>query len=351
MNIRQARLYNQHLCGHPLESPEAVVRHFGALQAQDYGASVWGIGLRLSKATLRVVEQSILERRIARSWTMRGTIHFAVAEDIGWMVENFAKPRNAHFLNGYLKKIGLTRPILEQSRKVLEHELVGQCLTRPEIYARLKEAQIERVREWGLHIIGYWAQEGLLCIAPHRGKQPTIALLQDWLPKQRKLSVEEAHFELAQRYFSSHSPATLQDFAWWSGLPIGKARTALESVPGLTPVEFEGRKYWMTQETDVHPEPDFSAHLLPAFDEYTVAYKDRSAAIAQGQLRELRYGIFSPNLLLNGVIVGAWKRSFKGKTLHFEMQPTRVLEETEQSALMPAIQRYAQFFDSTIETV
>jgi Winged helix DNA-binding domain len=351
MNIRQARLYNQHLCNNSLVSTEAVVRHFGAVQAQDYAASVWSIGLRLPNATLQVVEQSIYDRRIVRSWTMRGTIHFAPAEDVGWMVENFAKPRNASFLNGYLKKIDLTLPILEQSRKVLERELVGQCLTRPEIYAQLEQAGIKKVRDWGLHIIGYWAQEGLLCIAPHRGKQVTIALLDDWIPRQRKLSAEEAHSELAKRYFSSHSPATPQDFAWWSGLPMGKARTALESVSGLVTVELEGREYWMTPETVSYTEQTFSAHLLSPFDEYTVAYKDRSSALTQEQLRDARYGIFGPSLLLNGLIVGAWKRSFKGKTLRLAMQPTRALEETERNALMLEAERYAQFFGCKLEMV
>lgn len=43
----------------------------------------------------------------------------------------------------------------------------------------------------------------------------------------RVLSVEEAHVELARRYFSWIGPATLAEFQWFSGLGVGAAKAAV----------------------------------------------------------------------------------------------------------------------------
>jgi hypothetical protein len=37
------------------------------------------------------------------------------------------------------------------------------------------------------------------------------------------LAREEALAELSERYFTSHGPASLQDFTWWSGLTVADA--------------------------------------------------------------------------------------------------------------------------------
>jgi Winged helix DNA-binding domain len=347
MDITKVRLDAQHLSGAFLESPEAVVRHFGAVQAQDYGAALWGIGLRLEHATIGEVERSISERRIVRTWPLRGTIHFVPAEDLRWMVRHFATNRNDQFLETYLKKIGLTRQTLEACRVVLERELSGKALTRPEVYARLEAAGIEHMKEWGIHILGYWAQAGLLCIGPHRGKQPTVVLLDDWVPLEgsKNLSRDEALHTLTMRYFTGHGPATPHDLAWWNGLQIGEARRALERIaPQLKSFEQNGKTYWTTLEPPTQPGTRLEAHLLPPFDEYTVAFKDRSAALGAEGLRESRYGIFSPNLLVNGKILGAWQRRVKKNDLHLELMPTRALQDVERAALEEAAKRYARFF-------
>lgn len=347
MDITKARLDAQHLSGDFLESPEAVVRHFGAVQAQDYAAALWAIGLRLEHATAKDLESSIRERRIMRTWPLRDTIHFVPAEDLRWMVRHFATKRNDQFRDTYLKKIGLTLPILETCRTVLECALSGQQLTRPEVYAQLEAAGISQISEWGIHILGYWAQAGLLCIGPHRGKQPTMVLLDDWVPLEasRDLSRDEALHTLALRYFAGHGPATLHDWAWWSGLPISEARRALEmSAAQLQSFELDGKTYWMPLKSPAQPATVINAHLLPPYDEYMVAFKDRSAALDGEDLRESRYGIFGPNLLVNGKIIGAWQRKVKKSEMHIELMPTRQLLDAERAALEDAAERYARFF-------
>src|SRR5215213_7654312 len=88
MDLSQRRLRNQYINGSRLEDPAEVVRALGAVQAQDYYSALWAIGLRLRGGVREArVEQAIIERRIVRTWPMRGTLHFVAAEDVRWLLE------------------------------------------------------------------------------------------------------------------------------------------------------------------------------------------------------------------------------------------------------------------------
>lgn len=143
------------------------------------------------------------------------------------MMRLLAPRYNGKAANNY-RKAGLTPRILARAGKVLANRMDGgkQC-TRKELYKILNKAGIKTgmqgTEQRGLHVIGHWAREGLICIAARRARQHTFALLDEWLPPGRDLSGDAALAEIAKRYFSSHGPATLKDFAWWSGLTLAEA--------------------------------------------------------------------------------------------------------------------------------
>src|SRR5205814_5605181 len=72
--------------------------------------------------------------------------------------------------------------------------------------------------------------DGVICSGPRRGKQFTYALIDERAPHARTLGREEALAELTRRYVSSHGPATLRDYVWWSGLTVRDAKIGLERV-------------------------------------------------------------------------------------------------------------------------
>src|SRR5262249_40384495 len=109
----------------------------------------------------------------------------------------------------------------------------------------------------------------------------------------------EALAELARRYFTSHGPATERDFAWWTGLSLGEARRAI-AIAGKVRVSKAPRARVRM------------AALLPAYDEYTVAYRDRSAFLDPALAARMKNGIFSPVVLVDGRIAGTWKRGPRG---------------------------------------
>jgi len=347
-DIVQRRLDNQHLSRPDLATPADVVRWFGAVQAQDLFSSLYAIGLRLPSATEPFVEQAIADKTIVRSWPMRGTIHFMAAEDARWMVKLLALRQEGRYAALY-RRLGLTGETMARARDVFTWAMQGgKQLTRKEMYAALTEAGIDADETRGLHLLGYWARRGLICWGPRRGKQPTFTLLDEWLPEGRQLTGDEALAELAKRYFTSHGPATARDLAWWSGLNLTEAKTAVEAAGReLVQETVEDRAYWSGPATSLSPRPSPDAYLLPAYDEFTVAYEDRSAFLDPAVLQQVQYGI-GPIILIDGRMAGVWKRTLGKDRVVVKLNPLAPLTKKQYAATVKAAQRYARFLGRVV---
>jgi hypothetical protein len=126
----------------------------------------------------------------------------------------------------------------------------------------------------------------------------------------QKLDRTAALAELALRYFASRGPATLQDFVWWSGLTTKDARTGLdEARTRLESAVVSDRVYWHRPGGPTSSEPPPAARLLPAFDEYYLAYRERSPVLDPGfDARVVSVnGVFRPIVLIDGQVMGVWK--------------------------------------------
>ena len=350
-DIIRLRLSNQMIAQTKFSQPGEVVEWLGAVQAQDYAGSLWGIGLRLPGATKVDVERAVASKTIVRTWPMRGTLHFAPAEDVRWMLR-LLTPRILAGKAGRYRQLELTEADFRRARQLFEQALVGkQALTRAEMYDVLERGKVSSAGQRGIHILARLAQEGLICFGPHRGNQPTFVLLDEWLPNAKDLSREEALAKLAGSYFASHGPATLKDFVWWSGLKVSDAKSGLELVqPKLAPTELDGQIYWMTgPASDI--DPAARAYLLPPYDEYTVGYKDRKAILDPAYAKQSGNGIFSPVIIIEGRIAGTWGRSVKKDAviikLDFFTNPT----EQEKEAAAAAAERYAKFSNLSLKLI
>lgn len=345
MNIAALRLHNQHILKSTLTSPEEAVKWFGAVQAQEYLFSLWALGLRVPGSTEETIKKAITERKIIRTWPMRGTIHYVPAEDTAWMTALMAKRVNLKFKN-QLEKMGLPHSTVLAAKPLLIKALEqGDHLTRAELYEKLEQGGIKNAKKFGLFIVAYWAQEGLLCFGIHRGKQPTFTLLEQWVPNQQKLTVEESLAEITRRYFQSHGPATLHDFAWWSGLTITEVKQGIKLVGNfLASHEYRGKQYFTATSLNIsQPVSAAGSFLLPCFDEYTVSYKDRSVAVDQENLVNYGYGVNWNNIIIDGRITGAWKRTVKSKEVIIELRPVRELTKKETAQLFAKAAEFGRF--------
>ncbi len=329
------------------ETPGEVVSWLGAVQAQDYLGALWALGVRMREATEAAVERAIAEKTVVRTWPMRGTLHFVSPADIRWMLP-LLTPRVISGSRARHRQLGLDEATFERSGEVFASALRGgKQLTRDAMYQTLEEAGISTAGQRGIHILSRLAQGGLLCFAPRQGKQQTFALLEEWVPPARTLEREEALGELARRYFTSHGPATVHDFTWWAGLTVADARLGIDLAGShLERLEAEGKAYWLAPLVPlapIKPAPP-ATYLLPPFDEYTVAYKDRSAVLqrAEGKIFSIN-GIFYPTVVIDGQVVGTWKRAFQKGSVVITLEPFASLTKKERQSIAAAAERYAAF--------
>lgn len=330
-DIARLRLLNQGIAGPRFTSPHAVVSWFGAMQAQDFIGALWEVGLRMRSAAEADVERAIAERAIVRSWPLRGTLHFVAAEDLRWMLELLGPRMIGRSAARLLRDFELDRAALRRCRTVVIRALEGGGrLTRGELYDVLHRAGIRVTGSRGLHILFALAHERLICFGPRQAKQPTIVLLEEWVPNSRQLKGDEALHELAGRYFASHGPATAADFAWWSGLPASEAKRAAAMVGPIRTIATPARA---------------AAWLLPAFDEYLVAYKDRSAAVDPAYAKQVNAGggMLNPTIVIGGEVVGTWKRTMKKDAVVIAPTLFRPLKKNETRMVREAASRYAAF--------
>lgn len=340
-NLLRARLTNQALLA-PASSPAEVVRRFGAVQAQDYPGALWGIAQRAEAATEADVERAIAAREIVRSWPMRGTLHLVAAEDLRWMLRELV-PRVMRGMAGRQRELGLDGKTFVKAGRVLEPALRGgRQLTRAELYQVMSRGRVSPEGQRGTHILGFLAMQGLLCFGPRRGKQPTFVLLDEWLPRAAEIDRDEAFARLARRYFTSHGPATLADFSWWSGLPLGESRAAIAGAgDGLIEVDIDGAPHLSGPVSPGRAKS--TAHLLPPYDEYTVAYRDRSAVLDPAHAAATRGGIFAPVVLVDGRVAGTWGRRVGKGAIGLSAQLLMRPSPATRRLLDAAAKRYGEF--------
>jgi hypothetical protein len=352
-DVLRLRLERQGLTRAAFSKPEEVVSWFGAVQAQDYLGALWALGLRLRKATEATIEAAEARRAIVRTWPMRGTLHFVAAADARWITRLLAPRVVAKHSPRWKREFGVDSRMIARADEIVTRALEGgRRLTREALYEALEARRIRTGGSRGLHLLLCLAMQGRVCLAGREGKQHTFALLDEWVPKSLAPEGDAALAELARRYFTSHGPATLKDFAWWSGLTLRESRLAL-GVAGeaLTKITIDGLDYfWRDEGRRSARAARPHLRLLPAYDEYTVAYHDRSL-IVDGRAPASKMSLLSPALLIDGRVAGTWKRTLAGERAKVEAKPARKLSAAESAALREAVTVYGDFLERPISQV
>ena len=330
------RLQNQRLSAPEFRKPVDVVRWFGAVQAQDFEAAKWALALRMQSATNAAIEEAFNRGTILRTHVMRPTWHFIAREDIRWLLDLTAPRVDLRCGPGY-RTAGLDNVVFKRSHKVLERALRdGKHLSRSELRRKLNESGVEANDTVRMgHILIRAELDRVVCSGPRVGRQLTYALFDERVPPAKMIDRDEALAKLTRLYFRSHGPATLQDFVWWSGLSTADAKRGLELTERSLEKMTTGEKVYWSLGSPETPS-SITAHLLPVFDEYFVAYKDRESVFGS-QDGKSTWDTLGPAIVINGVAAGAWDK--KSVDLKF----SRALKKTERAAVAQAITRYAKF--------
>jgi len=346
LDIARERLRNQRIEGTPLRGAVEVVRWLVASQAQDFSGAKWALGLRARGADDAAVEAEFDHGAILRTHLMRPTWHFVTQEDLRWMLALTA-PR-VHAANGpRYRALGLDAATVSKATGVLARALEGgRQLTRDELRAVLARARIDTGGQRMAYILMHAELDAVICSGPRRGKQFTYALLEERAPRARRLSRADALAELARRYFHSRGPATVQDFAKWSGMTVADARAGAEAAaPRLRQVGAGGAACWSGPPAPRGRGARPTAHLLSIYDEYISSYRDRSAICEPAHARRLlgMGAALGYVVVVDGRIAGTWKRTLEKETVRIQLTPFRRLDRAEQAAVATAATRYTAF--------
>ncbi len=351
-DIAHQRLRSQRLTGTGFEQTGQVVQWLGAVQSQDYTAAKWAVAQRAKGLTDSAIEQSFADGTILRTHVMRPTWHFVAPGDIRWLLALTA-PR-VHAANAYqYRRLELDPALIKRSNAILSKALQGgQQSTRAELASALRRAGIASSDLRLVYLIASAELEGIICSGARRGKQFTYALLDERVPAAKTLTRDEALAELTRRYFTSHGPATEDDFRWWSGLTRADVRSGLEMVKGgLGQEALDGKSYWFATSRPLTRNTSQAAYLLPNYDEYVVGYTDRSAIFDSSHADQLdgrRNPLFQHTLVINGQIAGTWKRTLKKEAVVIELNPFARLTKADNQALARAAHRHGKFLERPV---
>jgi hypothetical protein len=348
-DIAKQRLINQGLVKPTLQTATDVVATLGAVQAQDYAASKWGISQRTTGLTDAQIEKEIDDGKIVRTHILRPTWHFVAAADIRWMLA-LSAPR-VHAANAYwYRHLEVDDAVARRSRTVMARALRdGKHLTRAELGHALTQAKIQVTNSVRLASIVMRAElDGVICSGARRGKQFTYALMEERVTESAALERDAALFVLARRYFTTRGPATADDFAWWAGLTKADAKRGAEAAAmHLEHRSIENKSYWFPAERPVRFSSPL-ANLLPNYDEYFIGFKDRSAFSARltaSGIKERTSALSGHILTINGQIVGGWRRTLVGRKVAVEPRLLLGLSETERRAVGVATRKFGHFSD------
>jgi hypothetical protein len=325
--LRASRLHAQHLC------PKAsagdlveVVRSLVGVNAQSGPAMMLSLRARIKGLEADDIRKALEERRLVRTWAMRGTVHLIAADDRGWMASLLGPAILAKGRRRRLE-LGLDEEVLERGLGAIASVLDGEeRLTRDELTARLidRGVVLERKSQAPYHLIVYAALKGLICLGPDRedGEQ-TYRLAGEWIGGKEPRAGDEALAELVTRYLRGYGPASPKDFSWWSGLSLAAAKKGWEIVRArkeMCAVEVENSVLWSQERPPKSPEvsgyADPVVNLLPAFDSLVLGYEGREYLVPGKYRKEVYHGGQTvPVVLVNGKVAGAWRYERRGKKL------------------------------------
>ena len=322
MNPIAIRLLSQQLISPQFTSPKEVVAHMGAVQAQDYRMMRWAVMMRMKKPSAKAFRQAYDAGEIIRLHLLRGTWQLVSADDYGWMLRLFAD-KAERVIRGWMKankvfiedeELYAIREILVDTCETMEREENGGLAYGSATKEDFANALSEHGIEMDAHRLSYHIRlaelSGTLCSGCLTPMQATYTLAGKKV-KQTSCDMErdEMLMFLARKYFQSHSPATFEDYLWWSGLTASECRKGMELLGS------ELRKErWMDYEFYLHESCRIRgfrkgvSHLLPPFDEYLIGYKSRELSLSPVHTHHAHTnnGIFFPIIAHDGIICGNW---------------------------------------------
>jgi hypothetical protein len=353
--LLRLRLRAQQLSGGRAAEVAEVVRRTGAIQAQNTRAARLAVRVRGENLDAPGVDRaSNVTRSVVRTWAMRGTLHMLAAQDIGWIVPLYRPAAEA--VTSRHRELGLDAALFARAMPAIGEVLSGgAALNRAELVAALNRVgvAVPGTGQAPIHLIGYAARQGLVCRGPDRGDDdPTYVLLREWVGELEPVEPEQALVRLARRYIAAYGPAGAADFAYWSGFPLRRARQALAALGSdLAEVDIAGEPAWLLPGQDTGSEPLPCVRLLGHFDAYLLGYRSRDLFLPPAHARRIQAGggMVRPAVVVDGRIVGTWRRERSGQRAIVAVEPFERLDPAVLPGLSAEVADLGRFYEVPTE--
>ena len=346
--IAKQRFYN-HFLKYGQSSASDVINSMGAMQAQDFPMSMWALGCRTNGATLSSIIERFNKGEILRTHVMRPTWHLVSSENIRWMLQ-LTSPQVKTYTKTRDFQLGLDDKTIFNCIKVLEKHLEGNRYCTTDELKNIFAAEGVNTNENRLyHILMHAELNAVICSGVIKNKKQTYALLEERVPQMKELTTDEALCRLASMYFVSHGPASLKDFAWWSGLSMSLVKKSVGLLSGmLYETNVDGDIYYHVDQ--IRQKKNGNIVLLPAFDELIISYKNRNAVLLpENQSKAYTSnGIFKPVVVIDGQGVGTWKRIIKKNEIEIEISLFDQWKHIEKEVFKTTVENYGDFVERKI---
>lgn len=330
--------------GLPTSTPGAAaptaaeeVRRLGAVQAQEFEATLWSLGRRTGESREAVLAQ-FAAGDFVRTHALRQTWHFVHRDDLTTV--QAATAHRVHRVNALqYRQEGLDAPTLAKAADVIARAVAERPQTRARLRQRLADAGIPTTG-FRLGILLMWAElECLVVSGPPEGRQQTYVAWPDRAVPDR----DAATVRLAERFFGSHGPATIDDFTAWSSLTKTAARQAVSELPVRRDRVDEVEVLWLGElTTDRWAAPQ--VELLNAYDEYVSGFSAGGKRwLDWSRLWRDQLGTAIGIVMVDGQLAGNWRRRATTARVDVEVQPLRTFSDPERAALAGNADAYGRF--------
>ena len=312
----------RHLLDPPAGVDEVeVVRRLCGVQAQVPAAAALAVRVRQQTAAPEGVSWALEQRRLMRTWAMRGTLHLLAPHEAGAYLSLVGSARSWE-KGSWQRASGISPEEMPALVSAVRHALDGRVLSRDGLVAEVTESldrpELEEALRsgWGA-VLKPVAWQGALCHATPDGNRVNFARPDQWLPDWVGVPTpEEAARVVIPAYLRAYGPSTPERFDAW--LTRGASRRAAlkrwfaDLGDRLVTVAVEGEPAFLLAE-DVDDlddtAPTQAVRLLPGFDQYVLGPGTNAEEIIASSRRaevSRAAGWISPVVVAGGPVAGTW---------------------------------------------
>ena len=313
--LKCRQLTNQYLIEKGQKS--RVVRDLCGFQSQFLANAVHSLYIRSADFHSETVKEGLV-----KNWTIRSTVHVFSEKDLSLFIRcNDGRDYRKNTWEGYTFWNQREQWALSPERQAYLSQVIVSALgdgskTRDELKELCREKGMTYAEEtcmfdpWG----------GGICELCKRGfmnyvvqEKKAYCLSPDFSPMRD----EEARMEIARRYFTNIAPATVHDAMYFLGAKQQEVKKWLSLLP-VEDMTVDGRTYFYIPNGKRYDREIPGCIFLAGFDQLMLGYqKKESLYLPEEHLRHIfnLAGIVMPSILLNGRVVGKWKKKNTTLTL------------------------------------